>query len=191
MWQIHAAAATALRFDGNFHFMQNHFELFKLPVKYAIDRTVLDDAYREIQKIVHPDKFVNASDTEKRVAMQWAMHTNDAYQILRHPIKRAIYLCELHGFDAEMQSNVTMSSDFLLSQIEWRETLENARTDKNVDKLEKLSIELRTIQQKNMEQLHQMLQSQHFGEAIQLVRKMVFIEKFNDEINFAFDQIDS
>jgi len=171
--------------------MQNHFELFRLPVQYAIDRAVLDNAYREIQKIVHPDKFVTASDADKRAAMQWATHANDAYQILRHPIKRAIYLCELQGFNVETESNTTMPTDFLIAQIEWRETLENARADKNVNTLENLSIELKHIQHENMEQLHQMLQSLLFSQAIQLIRKMVFLEKFNDEINFAFDQIDS
>ena len=69
--------------------MQNHFELFQLPARFDVDMDTLDAAYREVQGRVHPDRFVNASDAEKRVAMQWATRANEAYQTLRNPQKRA------------------------------------------------------------------------------------------------------
>jgi molecular chaperone HscB len=46
--------------------MQNHFELFQLPQQFAVDSAQLDRAYREVQNTVHPDKFVQASEAEKR-----------------------------------------------------------------------------------------------------------------------------
>ena len=58
--------------------MQNHFELFHLPQCFTVDMEALDKAYREVQSRVHPDKFINASDSEKRVAMQWATRANEA-----------------------------------------------------------------------------------------------------------------
>ena len=69
--------------------MQNHFDLFQLPAKFAIDLGALDAAYRDVQGQVHPDRFVNATDAEKRVAMQWATRANEAYQTLKNPQKRA------------------------------------------------------------------------------------------------------
>ena len=81
--------------------MQNHFELFQLPQRYAVDAHALDNAYRDVQSRVHPDKFVNATDAEKRVAMQWATRANEAYQTLKNPQKRAQYLCELHGVELQ------------------------------------------------------------------------------------------
>ena len=69
--------------------MQNHFELFHLPQRFAIDMEALDKAYREVQSRVHPDKFSSATDAEKRVAMQWATRANEAYQTLKNPYKRA------------------------------------------------------------------------------------------------------
>jgi len=63
--------------------MQNHFELFNLPQQFAVDAGALDSAYRDVQSRVHPDKFVNATDAEKRVAMQWATRANEAYQTLK------------------------------------------------------------------------------------------------------------
>ena len=79
--------------------MEDHFALFQLKPVFAIDAAQLDAAYRELQARVHPDKFAAATDAEKRVAMQWATRANEAYQTLKHPLKRASYLCEMHGVD--------------------------------------------------------------------------------------------
>ncbi|MFA9216411.1 MAG: Fe-S protein assembly co-chaperone HscB, partial [Sphingomonadaceae bacterium] len=112
--------------------MQNHFELFQLPQRFALDTSALDVAYRDVQGRVHPDKFVNATDAEKRVAMQWATRANEAYQTLKNPQKRAQYLCELHGVDLQTESNTAMPMAFLMQQMEWREALGEARAHKDL-----------------------------------------------------------
>ena len=65
------------------------FSLFGLPAQYEVDETALDAAYRTVQSQAHPDRFANAGDAERRVAMQWAAHANEAYRTLRQPLKRA------------------------------------------------------------------------------------------------------
>ena len=103
--------------------MQNHFELFQLPARFDVDMDALDAAYREVQGRVHPDRFVNASDAEKRVAMQWATRANEAYQTLKNPMLRARYLCELNGVDLQTESNTAMPMDFLMEQMEDRKSV--------------------------------------------------------------------
>ncbi|MDB5918051.1 MAG: Fe-S protein assembly co-chaperone HscB, partial [Massilia sp.] len=115
--------------------MQNHFDLFQLPARFTIDVKALDAAYRDVQGQVHPDRFINATDAEKRVAMQWATRANEAYQTLKNPQKRARYLCELNGVDLQTESNTAMPMDFLMQQMEWREALGEARAAKDVDAL--------------------------------------------------------
>jgi molecular chaperone HscB len=68
-------------------FKQNHFELFGLPVSFHIDSAKLESAFREIQNQVHPDRFANKGDAEKRLSMQWATHANEAYQTLKKPLE--------------------------------------------------------------------------------------------------------
>ncbi len=97
--------------------MQNHFELFHLPQQFAVDAQALDSAYRDVQNRVHPDKFVNATDAEKRVAMQWATRANEAYQTLKHPQKRAQYLCELNGVDLQTESNTAIAEELALPPV--------------------------------------------------------------------------
>ena len=72
--------------------MQNFFELFNLPMQFDLDIVALEAAYRNVQRLVHPDRFVTASDAEKRAAVQYASLANDAYQTLRNPLKRAMHL---------------------------------------------------------------------------------------------------
>lgn len=73
---------------------------------------------------VHPDRFATRSAAEKRVAMQWSSQANEAYRILKDPMSRARYLCELSGIDLQTETNTAMSSDFLLRQMSWHEQLD-------------------------------------------------------------------
>ena len=76
----------------------NDFELFELPlVAYALDRTSLDDRWKNLQREVHPDRHAAADAQTQRQAMQWSVRINEAYQRLKDPLQRAAYLCELHG----------------------------------------------------------------------------------------------
>lgn len=171
--------------------MQNHFELFRLPAEFTIDGPSLDKAYKEIQSLVHPDRFVTATEAEKRTAMQWATMANDAYHILRNPIKRAAYLCELNGVNLQAETHVTMDPEFLMQQMEWRESLENAREDRNIARLEKLDEEQRVLRSEQMSIIEKHLANRQFDKAAQDIRKMMFLEKFNEEISLAFDELDS
>lgn len=169
--------------------MQNHFELFDLPVCFSIDLTVLERAYYEVQNQVHPDKFSVATDAEKRVAMQWATRANEAYQTLRNPLKRAAYLCELHGVDLQVESNTSMPREFLMQQMTWREALEDARADRDESALGELESQLRDARTTLIEQIATQLDSADVASAALQVRKLMFVEKFGEEITSLFDQI--
>jgi molecular chaperone HscB len=171
--------------------MQNHFELFDLPAAFAVDATALDSAYREVQGRVHPDKFVNASDAEKRVAMQWATRANEAYQTLKHPQKRAQYLCELNGVDLQTESNTAMPMAFLMQQMEWREELGDARAAKDVDALEALDAQLRGERKSRLAEVGTLLDAGDYAAAAQVVRALMFLDKFGDEVRFAFEAVEA
>jgi molecular chaperone HscB len=170
--------------------MQNHFDLFHMPQRFSIDAAALDNAYREVQGRVHPDRFANASEAEKRVAMQWATRANEAYQTLKNPFKRAAYLCELNGIDLQTESNTAMPREFLMQQMEWREALEDAKLEKDIAALEKLDITLRDERKSQEALAGNLLDSGEFAEAGQAVRKLMFLEKFADEIVRAFEVLE-
>ena len=169
--------------------MQNHFELFQLPQQFAIDLKTLDQAYRDVQNQVHPDKFARSPDAEKRVAMQWATRANEAYQTLRSPMRRATYLCELHGVDLETESNTAMAPAFLMQQMEWREGLDDARAAKDVNGLAALDRQLADTRREQLDQIGEALGAQNYHRAALGVRQLMFLEKFGDEVAAAFDRM--
>lgn len=170
--------------------MQNHFELFHLPQRFAIDTTVLDNAYHEVQNRVHPDKFTSASDAEKRVAMQWATRANEAYQTLKSPFKRAAYLCELNGVDLQIESNTAMPREFLIQQMEWREALEDAKGAQDLDALEDLEKEMRAVRNAKVAHIGELLDALDFESAAQSVRQLMFLEKFGEEVHAVFEKLE-
>jgi molecular chaperone HscB len=106
----------------------SYFQLFGLPRSFEIDGARLDNRYRELQRIVHPDRFVNASDQERRLAMQQATRINEGYRTLKDPLKRGRYLLELNGFAFGEQQYTTRDPEFLMRQMELREALGSVRT---------------------------------------------------------------
>jgi len=171
--------------------MKNHFELFQMPVMFEIDTQQLDAAYREVQGRVHPDKFVTATDAEKRVAMQWATLANEAYQTLKNPLKRAMYLCELNGVDLATESNTHMPAAFLMQQIEWREALDQARDTKNQSALEQLENELIQKRDGLLSLVTQHLNAAQYNDAGEQVRQLMFVEKFGDEVGRVFELLEA
>ncbi len=87
---------------------QNHFELFGLPARFAVDTAALEARYLELQREVHPDRFAAASQAEQRVSTQLATRVNEAYQTLKSPLKRAGYLLQLRGVDPQFETNTSM-----------------------------------------------------------------------------------
>lgn len=170
--------------------MQNHFELFHLPQRFAVDMKALESAYREVQNQVHPDKFTTGTDSEKRVALQWAARANEAYQVLRNPFKRAAYLCELHGVDLQIESNTAMPREFLLQQMEWREALDDARAASDAEGLERLDRELQEARKAEIARIAALLNADDYTGAGRLVRQLMFLDKLDEEVQSVFEKLE-
>jgi len=104
------------------------FQLFGLPRAFDVDAAQLDSRYRELQRIMHPDRYASAGDHERRLAMQQATRINEGYQTLKDPLKRGRYLLELGGFVFSDQHHTTRDPEFLMRQMELREALGAVRT---------------------------------------------------------------
>jgi len=111
------------------------FELFGLVPQFAQDRATIDTRWKDLQREAHPDKFAAQGASAQRVAMQWSVRINEAYQRLKDPLKRAAYLCELHAAPVNAENNTAMPTAFLMQQMEWREALDEARSAADLDDL--------------------------------------------------------
>jgi len=160
---------------------QDHFELFGLPVQFTIDTTALETRYHELQREVHPDRFSTAPDVERRVSMQRATRVNEAYQTLKSPLRRAVYILQLRGVDPKFETNTAMPAGFLMEQMGWRERIEAGSGEHET--LLQLQAGLRDESRKIYEELHGQLDDGRDDEAAsQTTRMLMFYEKLDDEI---------
>ncbi len=106
----------------------NYFELFSLQETFDIDEVQLTQRFRELQRITHPDRFAAASDAEKRWSVQAAAHINSAEQTLSKPLSRAVYLLQLKGIDLDVETDTHMAPEFLMMQMELRESIESVES---------------------------------------------------------------
>jgi molecular chaperone HscB len=182
------AAATGAA-DGRAFFLlaemimkldSDDFELFGIPRRFEQDRQQLDRRWRELQADVHPDRFATAAAAGQRVAMQWAVRVNEAYQRLKDPLRRAAYLCELAGARIDAENNTAMPAAFLVEQMEWREALDDAAT---AERVEALSKQVSDYRNQALAQLARILDEQRdFAAAAQQVRALMFVERFAHDV---------
>jgi molecular chaperone HscB len=166
----------------------NDFELFGVPMQFAQDKPQLDARWKELQREAHPDKFAAQGQAAQRLAMQWSVRINEAYQRLKDPLKRASYLCELHDAPINAENNTAMPSDFLMQQMEWREALEDAQS---IYSLNEISFLAKVDEHKQLLKIEQTLdQKKNFHEAAQQVRSLMFIERFAREVDARIDLLE-
>ncbi len=167
------------------------FSLFELPRTFRLNLSELDSRYRDVQAQVHPDRFAHATETERRLSMQWATHANEAYATLKKPLERAKYLLHLAGHDIQAESNTAMPADFLMEQMEWREAVMEAREGRDHHELERLHLRLDNDIRGRYDELGALLDdARDFALATDRVRRLMFLEKLLFEIDDALASLE-
>jgi molecular chaperone HscB len=163
------------------------FELFAVPASFAQDRAALEARWKELQREAHPDRFAAQGAAAQRVAMQWSVRINEAYQRLKDPIKRATYLCELKGAPINAERNTAMPADFLMHQIAWREELEEAQDAAAIDKLR---AEVDAGRARALSTLDRLIDEKgDFPAAARQIRALMFIARFAEDIEAKSEQL--
>ena len=165
----------------------NDFELFAVPFTFAQDRAQLDARWKQLQREAHPDRFAAQGAAAQRVAMQWSVRINEAYQRLKDPIRRAAYLCELHGAAIDAERNTAMPTEFLMQQMEWREALDDAR---DLDAIDALQSQVDASRARALSSLDWLIDEKgDYPGAVEQVRALMFIERFAQEVDQRADRI--
>jgi molecular chaperone HscB len=164
----------------------NDFELFDVPLAQGLDRVRLDERWKALQREVHPDRHATADAQTQRQAMQWSVRINEAYQRLKDPLKRAAYLCELHGAPVQAENNTAMPAAFLMQQMAWREALEDATSAAAVESLaDAVAVARRDL----LAQLQQTADVQRDWPALAAqVRALMFVERFARDVESRLEQ---
>lgn len=164
------------------------FSLFGLPQRQAVDAQALATQWRALQAQVHPDRFASEGAAAQRLAMQWAVRVNEAYQRLKDPLQRGAYLCELRGVPINAENNTAMPGAFLMQQMAWREALDDAA---DADAVEALDDAVATEERRMLAMLGDALDQQgDTAAAAQQVRALMFVARFRDDIRRRLEALD-
>jgi molecular chaperone HscB len=163
------------------------FELFGVPRRFAQERAVLESRWKELQREAHPDRFSAQGAAAQRVALQWSVRINEAWQRLKDPLRRAAYLCELHGAPVQAESNTAMPPAFLMQQMAWREALEDARA---ISELDDLAAAVSRARREALQSCERLIDGAgDYAGAVLQVRALMFIERFAAEVDARLDAL--
>lgn len=169
----------------SFDLTSDYFQLFNLPQSYDVEKTSLMQRYRELQQTVHPDRFVNSSDHERRLSLQYATYINEALRVLKDPLERARYLLQLRGVEWDDEKTTLSDNQFLMQQMELRETLEDVKDKEDPEQaLTELIDEVDRLFKESEKQLVKLLDSGQRDDWLNAktqVRKMQFLRKMQAE----------
>lgn len=169
---------------------RDHFALFSLPVMFDLNAADLTSRYLALQKNLHPDNFINATEQERVASVQQTAQLNDAYNTLKKPMQRARYLLLLAGIDLNDETNTVMDTQFLMQQMELREAIGAAKT--NIDELEAIVDQIDAFSHVKLQNIKENFSASTpaFDEIASALREMQFFSKLREDADALVIQLE-
>lgn len=168
------AACQAVQPPGQ----MDHFARLGLSRLYTVDLAALDRAYFGLQRRLHPDRFVRRPPRERAISQQQAAALNDAYETLKHPIRRARYLAELMGVDLPGDGRTIDDPELLMEAMEAREALAEAASEAEVRALEGTSRDERAAA---IDALQELFTRDDRAGVRRAILRLAYLDKFVEE----------
>ena len=115
------------------------FATLGLPRSYDVDLPAVEKTHRELSRALHPDRFVNAGASERREALSRAVEVNEAWRVVRDPIRRAEALLQLAGAAVGEEKQPPTDPEFLMEMLEQREALSEAKQAKDLARVHEMA----------------------------------------------------
>lgn len=160
----------------------NPFEMFGLPAQFPLDLRLLEQRYRDLARMLHPDRYVQASAAERTAALARAVDVNEAYATLRDELSRASTLLHLAGRSYDAETTSQSDPDFLMTVMEIREALATARDAGDDARIAKLSAETREEEQHVRDALTDAMAKNEWLRAERELGKLRYYHRFREEV---------
>lgn len=174
------------------------FDVLGLTPSLELDLATLEQRYRELQRQLHPDKFVQASSSERRASLARAVSVNDAYRALKSELKRAELLYARFVGRAAEAEQATAEPELLMEMMELREELSAVRKRGDVARAGQLRAHVHELQSASLSTLKQAFEAaqpqrsaalQH--KAAQALMRLRYYKRFQDEVDALEDDVDA
>lgn len=162
----------------------NWFEWFELEPAFQLDIASLRGKYLELQRQLHPDQAQSRGESTS-AAVRANSQLNDAWDTLRDPVRRAIYLLQLAGQDYDPDRQTQQDMDYLMQQMALREQLADLTVDRDdvQDQLDALREQAETELEQYGQQFEQAWEHGNYADAALSIGRMMFAQKFERDVN--------
>lgn len=156
---------------------QNYFQLFSLPVSLALDLSLLERRFQQLQKSVHPDLYASKTEAEQVIARARSAAAGEAYSTLRNPLLRARYVLAMKGVDLE--SHTLNDQELLMEIMEQQEALDEIAADG--DRMAQKAAEFLALSKQCIRDAEDLLEK-HGDGALQPVTHLIIKAQYYDKL---------
>jgi molecular chaperone HscB len=165
--------------------MKTHFDTLGIARAFHISSVDLEKKFLELSRQNHPDKFAKAGPRERLESVQRTTALNDAYRVLKDPVRRAEYLLKLEGLDvADEKNSVKASPELLGDMMERNEALAEARSDGDTAKVEVIAGEVRLLRDQAMKDIEDKfhVEPPPYAEIAQLLISLRYFARLHEQV---------
>jgi molecular chaperone HscB len=105
----------------------DYYEFFDLPRRLGLDAEDLKSRFYTLSRLLHPDRYTRRSEQERRFSLEASSILNDAYRVLKDPIRRAEYVLRQEGLPVGDQRNKDVPPELLEEVFELNMALDELR----------------------------------------------------------------
>jgi molecular chaperone HscB len=162
------------------------FGLLGLPAQFNLDPKLIEQAFHDRSKELHPDRFAQAPAAERVAALSKSRALNDAYKTLKSAVGRAEYLLERAG--VSIGDNERLDPAFLMEILELREELAEARIAKRTSEIEKLCGEMKARRKKSVDALTPLFEANDLAAIKEQLILLRYLDRYLEECDSALDE---
>jgi molecular chaperone HscB len=168
------------------------FELLGVEPKFALDLTDLETRHRELSRVLHPDRHVGAPANERRMALSRAIEVNQAFQVLRDPVRRAEALLGRRGVTIEEGREKPADPMLLMELLEFGEGISEARRARDREAIDRKFSELKAREKDSLSALGAAFDAADAGtdRVVKEIGMLRFTRRLLDEAAHALDELE-
>jgi molecular chaperone HscB len=165
------------------------FATLGIPPSFDIDLGSVEKTHRELSRALHPDRYIGAAPSERRVALERAVAVNEAWRVVRDPIARAEALLRLRGVDVDERTEPQASAEFLMEMLERREELADARRGKDLAAVRRIAGSIEALSKGVTDQLSRGFAGGGAADLRGKLGELRFYRRLLDEVSAIEDEL--
>ena len=172
--------------------MADPFAVLEVEPTFALDLVALEKRHRDLSRALHPDRFTGRSAGERRQAIGRAIEVNEAYRVLKDPVKRARALLHRRGHEQDEEASGTVEPALLMQVMERREALSEARRAGDLGAVRRLAAEVAERERRLESELGATFAAEPLDVAAveKALAELRYHRRFSEEAGTALDELE-